>query len=89
MKDNTSKKGSFKKLAKSAAVYEKYKLKNKSNILVIIMASIAVLIAGLWIITGFGLALSYYLFKINHYIWASLIIVFDIIILRSYLITKI
>lgn len=85
MKDNTSKKGNSKKQANKAPEYEKYRLKNRSNILVIILACIAILIAVLWIITGFGLGISYYLFKTNHYSWGILIIVFDIIILRSYL----
>lgn len=85
MKGNTSKSGNFKKQVKRLPLEEKYQIKNRSNVLAIFMACLIILIMIIWIITGFGLGISYFLLKNGHYVWASLIILLDILLIRSYI----
>ena len=88
MKGNTLKPNRSKKQVKRIPPYEKYQLKNRANVFAILMATIFILIAVCWILTVFGLGLSCYLFKNDHPVWASLIIIIDVIIVRSYIKTK-
>ena len=88
MKDNTLKSDRSRKQVKRLPTFEKYQLKNKSNALAVIMASLLVLVMLSWVLTGFGLVVSYYLFKYDHPVWASTIIIIDLLLVRNFIKTK-
>ena len=89
MKDNISKSNRSKKQANKVPKYERYQLKTRSNVFAILMATFFILITIIWILTLFGLGLSYYLFQTGHFVWATVIIIFDLVLVRSYIKTKI
>jgi hypothetical protein len=88
MKGNTSKSDRSKKQVNPALTFEKYQIKNRSNVFAIIMATIIIMIIICWILSGFGLGVAYYLLQKKHYVWASIIILIDVLIVRSYIKTK-